>query len=691
MNHLPQKKIALSIGRRLLIIVLLASLPVLSLFVLEFQQQQELSNEKVYQDAMFLAHLIAEDQEKLIEESKQFLKVLSLLPEVQQNDPDTCNKLFAQLLKDYPYYENIAMTNAKGDIIASALPFNNVNVSQRLYYKMAIKTKDFSVGDYQLGYITKKYTIHCAYPVLDKSGQVQLILAVPLNLKWIGENLNVRQLPQGASINILDQQGVILARYPSGEKWVGKKIPDHVALNDILTNRLGGTTRGPGIDGINKLYAFLPLVSSGGSEVFIAVGIPEQVAFADARKALQYNLLELGIITLVFILIWAGSNILIFKRLNRLVITANHLSEGKLSARTGLDYQGEIGYLASVFDKMAASLETEKKKLYSLIDELPGYVWVQAPDFFITFANKNFIQSFGDPRKGYCYEILQGRDKPCENCQTVNVFATQQSYGWEQAFYNQKTLEIYEKYLVDTDESPLVIKIGVDITEKTKMAQEMARLERLNVVGEMAAGISHEVRNPMTTVRGFLQMLKGKEDCAKYQDYYILMIDELDRANAIITEFLSIGRNTPFHLEKQNLNEIVNALAPLIQADAVGQDKDVWVETKEVPDLLLDGKGIRQVILNLSRNGLESMPRGGVLTIQTYLDKEHVTLAVSDQGEGIKPEVLEKLGTPFFTTKASGTGLGLGICYSIAARHNATIEIETGPTGTTFYVRFNLP
>ena len=94
--------------------------------------------------------------------------------------------------------------------------------------------------------------------------------------------------------------------------------------------------------------------------------------------------------------------------------------------------------------------------------------------------------------------------------------------------------------------------------------------------------------------------------------------------------------------------------------------------------------------MNLYRNGLEAMSPGKVLTISTYMeDENYVVLAVRDQGEGIKPEILEKLGTPFFTTKDNGTGLGLGVCYAIAARHHAKIEIQTGPEGTTFFVKFN--
>lgn len=146
-------------------------------------------------------------------------------------------------------------------------------------------------------------------------------------------------------------------------------------------------------------------------------------------------------------------------------------------------------------------------------------------------------------------------------------------------------------------------------------------------------------------------------------------------------------------MDKQqlNLNKVIQALMPMIAADARKSDKDVNIQLAEVPDLLLDEKEIRQLILNLVRNGLEAMEAHGLLTIRTALDDGAVVLQVEDQGPGIPNEFLNKLGTPFFTTKESGTGLGLAMCHSIAHRHNATVAPETGPNDTTFHVRFNIP
>ena len=167
------------------------------------------------------------------------------------------------------------------------------------------------------------------------------------------------------------------------------------------------------------------------------------------------------------------------------------------------------------------------------------------------------------------------------------------------------------------------------------------------------------------------------------------MLDELDRANSIITEFLTLAKNKVSHKELNQLNAIIEALFPLIQAEAIRSGKQVNLQLDpQCTDILIDEKEIRQLILNMALNGLDAMTTGGKLTIGTYDEQEAVILTIQDTGHGISPEVLEKMGTPFFTTKDNGTGLGIAICFSIAKRHGAEIDIDTDPNGTTFSIRF---
>jgi two-component system, sporulation sensor kinase E len=229
-----------------------------------------------------------------------------------------------------------------------------------------------------------------------------------------------------------------------------------------------------------------------------------------------------------------------------------------------------------------------------------------------------------------------------------------------------------------------------DISELKRIQTEMARLDRLNLIGVMAAGLGHEIRNPLTTVRGFLQLLGEAERFSDVRDRFDLMISELDQANSIITEFLSLAKTKATDVEQHNLNEIIKRLQHLFSANAICKDKTVILELNEIPNLMVNEKEIRQLVLNLVSNGLEAMPDSGVLTVRTFLENDKVILSVQDQGLGIPSENMQKLGTPFWTTKDYGTGLGLAVCYGIAERHSAIIDVDTSSEGTTFYVRFQI-
>lgn len=218
--------------------------------------------------------------------------------------------------------------------------------------------------------------------------------------------------------------------------------------------------------------------------------------------------------------------------------------------------------------------------------------------------------------------------------------------------------------------------------------QAINRLQQFNLIGELSAGIAHEIRNPLTSVRGFLQLLGNKDYNKKDKEYFDLMIDEIDRANSIITNFLALSKDKKInHFEDNDLNCIILKLIPLLDTDIL---HDIITDLGEIPKLSLDDKEISQVILNLANNGCESMPSGGRLTIRTYKSDDKVILEVQDQGQGIMPELLEKIGTPFFTTKEKGTGLGLAVSSSIIEQHNAKLDIVSDSNGSNFRVVFNI-
>jgi PAS domain S-box-containing protein len=348
--------------------------------------------------------------------------------------------------------------------------------------------------------------------------------------------------------------------------------------------------------------------------------------------------------------------------------------------------------------KMEAILYQQHQELQVLIENTPDIISRIDSNMRITFINSSIIKLTGSPPQYFIDKTLDEVficDKNAIDLWKNNiekVFTTKKPTVFEYEYPGIHGVCHFHARIVpefNADGSvEYALSTSRDITTYKNLTAEMARLDRLNLVGEMAASIGHEVRNPMTTVRGFLQMMSLKREYKKNSHFFTIMIEELDRANSIISEFLSLAKNKSVHLKETNLNEIITTLQPLMQASAIVDNKYIYHELTDIPNLLLDEKEIRQLILNLVNNGLDAMKPGGNIYIKTFTYDNKIVLAIQDEGHGIPKEIMKKIGTPFFTTKETGTGLGLAVCYSIANRHNATIKPITGPHGTTFYILF---
>ncbi|GMA99013.1 ATP-binding protein [Pelosinus sp. IPA-1] len=249
------------------------------------------------------------------------------------------------------------------------------------------------------------------------------------------------------------------------------------------------------------------------------------------------------------------------------------------------------------------------------------------------------------------------------------------------------TALINVRYLTIQKKITVLITI-VDVTENAELRDHIDRLSCLNLVGQLAASIGHEIRNPMTTVRGYLRFMQKKLDFTGYDEQFTMMIQELDRANAIITDFLALAKNRVNGFAIQNINDIIQDISPLMEAMASEMGHYIIFDLGQVPNFLLDKIDIHKALINLVKNGFEAMDGKGTVIVRTYKKEDCIILQVEDEGKGIPKEIVDKLGTPFYTTKEKGTGLGLSVCNEIANRHNATLEIKTSAAGSIFSLAF---
>jgi signal transduction histidine kinase len=351
-----------SLRFRLLLLVLLTVIPVLGLvlYLASEDRQREVSH--IETDALRLARIVSVEEEQLIRGTRQLLVVLAELPQVRDGDPTLCSAFFADLLKQYHRYDNFGAIELDGDVFCSALPTGGpVNAADRGYFQRALQTRDFAIGDYQIGRITGKPSINFGYPVLDEAGQVQAVVFAALDLDWLNqcEYELTAQLPQGSTLTKIDRDGVVLVHEPDPEKWVGQPALEMPLAQTVLAQG-PGVVEAVGLDGTPGVYAFAPLPSAlYARDMYVIIGIPEDIAFAEVNRVLARNLAGLGLVTvLALAAAWAFGDVFILRQVNALLQATKRLSGGDLSARTALPPgQGELGQLARAFDQMAEALE----------------------------------------------------------------------------------------------------------------------------------------------------------------------------------------------------------------------------------------------------------------------------------------------------------------------------------------------
>lgn len=261
--------------------------------------------------------------------------------------------------------------------------------------------------------------------------------------------------------------------------------------------------------------------------------------------------------------------------------------------------------------------------------------------------------------------------------------------------FNVKLLNYYGQYvsmqchtakIADNNNLDYYISIFSKQTISSKSIEEsMIQSEKLTIVNQLAAGIAHEIRNPLTSLKGFLQLLKveGK----KNEAYFRVMIDEIEKIESITSELLYISKPISNTKKMESINQMINDVIILIQPQANLRNIILKLVQVEEYSFYCDRSKFKQVLLNLIKNAIEAMNAPGVIKIVVEKIQNHINIDFIDEGPGIPANILHKLSDPFFTTKESGTGLGLMVTKKILDQHNAKIKFFSNEeVGSTFRI-----
>ncbi|NNN06840.1 MAG: PAS domain S-box protein [Elusimicrobia bacterium] len=343
--------------------------------------------------------------------------------------------------------------------------------------------------------------------------------------------------------------------------------------------------------------------------------------------------------------------------------------------------------------------------LQTLIDAVPNPIFYKDLKGAYLGCNKAFEEFFGrrqeEIRGKSVYDMgpKEIADRYAEKDNELLTHPGKQVYEWK--VVNKQTGEtrevIFNKATFTDSSGQVAGLIGViyDITEHKKLELALRRSEKLSAVGQLAAGVAHEINNPLGVILGFSQGMLSR---IKNDDNMAMplqsVVREALRCRSLVQDLLVFSRaQKNDQWEKFDLNTALDSAISLIQAQTKTRSVELVVEAgPDLPEISADKRQLQQVLVNLANNAFDAMPQGGTLTVRTGLSGKHpgyLEIFVRDTGTGIPKEVQTKIFEPFFTTKevGKGTGLGLSLTYEIVQQHNGIIELvsEEGK-GTTFTV-----
>jgi len=230
------------------------------------------------------------------------------------------------------------------------------------------------------------------------------------------------------------------------------------------------------------------------------------------------------------------------------------------------------------------------------------------------------------------------------------------------------------------------IVVGRDITEKRITEEQLSKAEKLSIIGQLAAGVAHEVRNPLTSIKGFIKLL---EQGSNNKEYFEIISKEFDQIEGILKEFLALAKPQEIQLKKVNIQTIFNDVTILLKSEANLRNVEISQEFQpNLPQVLCDMNQIKQVFINIIKNSIEAIPNGGFVKIEGYVEDGNLLMKIIDNGIGLNKERIKRLGEPYYSNKEKGTGLGLMLCYKIVRQHNGSIIVRSKENhGTTVEVR----
>ncbi|SFL62917.1 Signal transduction histidine kinase [Desulfomicrobium norvegicum] len=349
-------------------LVLLSVLPALGIILLNGLQSRDNAFRHAEGELVRIVTAMAGVQQRTSEVTRQTLSTLSVMDRVQNRDVDGCMAIFKRILLHNPLYTNLALTDPKGEVLASAVPMSFGSLADRKHFRDAMRTRDFSPGEFIVSRGTSIPSFPFAYPLLDERGQVKGVLTVALDLTRLHSFFVGQHLPDDSFLGIADHEGRRIYRSVVDESFPLGEFVSPVAWAKSKQGGDSGVFVSKGSDGLSRMNAFCKIRHAHGAEPYMTlfVGVPEASIGADAHKAMATGLLLSACAALLaLVMAWVAERTFVMPRINALVMAAERFRTGDYTRPTGVDHDaGELGLVAEALDRMALERRIAQEDLH---------------------------------------------------------------------------------------------------------------------------------------------------------------------------------------------------------------------------------------------------------------------------------------------------------------------------------------
>ena len=661
-----------------ILIVVISILVTLNIF---FQQSLELEMAEQFSHQQLLTSSSIADN---ISNYIQFLKEEAIEIAIDMsNKPfnkETFNYIFNRELQHIGMERlNIGIIDTKGDFLylRGDRPIQNDFVDEIIGAGKKLKKGESEIT-------TTTSLISIVSPIY-KANNLQAVIFLSFTYNEIANRFfDKLKLPEKGYVWIMDKDGNLLY-HPTQPSMVGGNIyksntscfrchKDFNLQKDIIEGKAGDYGRYIAPTGEDKIIAFSN-VSVDKISWIVAVSAP----YSEITRATRHSM---RLYSYLIIFIFSATSIIS----GMLIIFNKKRIKGEEAAKRKEELEKYALQLEEKVYERTQELESEKEKLHTIVSAIGVGIMLTDKNGVIQWTNQMLRDMAGDDITGkscddICPDCNISGEHLIENIETgilTNLFG-------EKDKYFQVTTAPVKSF---TGELHGYIKVIQDITELKKMEDQMIQSEKLASIGRLAAGIAHEIGNPLTSIFSFIQILREMEEDEFKKDSLETIYFHINRISEIIKQLSGFSKMPAGEPKKCRINEIIETSVNLIHFDK--RAKNITIVKKlgdNLPEITTDANQLSQVFVNLILNAIDAMPDGGTLTVSSLLDGQNIVIKFEDTGVGISKKDLKKIFDPFYTTKEKGTGLGLAVSYNIIKKLKGTINVESEENkGTVFTI-----